>query len=124
MLENHSHLAFRLLQLDTPTARCHIPAMPALMSEVGQSIGGPNIAFVRVDVMPRTGVSIMRTQSLASLLMRGQGSDWKSSCPFRMASKICCSVSPQNGGTPDNRMYRMTPALQMSASWPYFRLST
>ena len=47
-----------------------------------------------------TGTSNMRTQSFASLLMRGQGSDWKSSCPFRMESKICCSVSPQNGGTP------------------------
>ncbi len=66
----------------------------------------------------RTGCSIARTHSLASALMAGQGSDWKSRRPFRMASKICCSVSPQNGGTPHSRMYRITPHDQMSASLP------
>lgn len=35
------------------------------------------------------------------------------------------SVSPpQNGGTPDSRMYRMTPALHTSISGPYLRWST
>jgi hypothetical protein len=40
------------------------------------------------------------------------------------ARKICCSDSPQNGGTPHSRMYRITPALQLSTSWPYDRFST
>jgi hypothetical protein len=31
--------------------------------------------------------------------------------------KICSSVSPQNGGSPDSRMYKMTPNDHMSAAW-------
>lgn len=42
-----------------------------------------------------TCVSMVRTQSLASLEMRGQGSLWKSSCPFRMES--CGGPRPQAG---------------------------
>ena len=41
-----------------------------------------------------------------------------------MESKICCSVSPQKGGTPDSRMYKITPHDQMSASGPYLRRRT
>ena len=60
-----------------------------------------------------------RTASLASDETFGQGSVLKSMWPLATASKICCSVSPQKGGTPLSRMYRMTPQLQMSASLPY-----
>lgn len=49
-------------------------------------------------------VSILRTHSLAASEMEGQGSDARSRSPLRMESKICCSVSPQKGGTPDRRM--------------------
>ena len=65
-----------------------------------------------------------RTADLASDEMWGQGSVAKSMCPLATASKICCSVSPQNGGTPLSRMYRITPQLQMSASLLYLRFST
>jgi hypothetical protein len=80
--------------------------------------------------------------------MLGQGSDSKSSLPLRICLKIPDSVSAkgkfylckhgnpeipysqfniqkqqiilpaQNGGTPHSKMYRITPALQTSASGP------
>lgn len=53
--------------------------------------------------------SILRTQSFAPAEILGQGSAEKSSGARSTASKICCSVSPKNGGTPQSRMYRMTP---------------
>ena len=46
----------------------------------------------------------------------GHGSPTRSYDPLRTASKMAVSVCAQNGGTPDSGMYRITPALQMSAS--------
>jgi len=51
-----------------------------------------------------SGFSILRTQSLADSEILGHGSDVRSSSPFKTESKICCSVSPQNGGTPESMM--------------------
>ena len=63
-------------------------------------------------------VSIFFTRALAGSETEGHGLLWKSSLPFKTLSKICCSVSPQKGGTPQRRMYRMTPRLHTSASGP------
>lgn len=65
-----------------------------------------------------TCCSMAVTAFLAPEEIEGQGSEWKSMWPLRMESKICCSVSPQKGGTPDSRMYRITPQLHRSASGP------
>jgi len=80
--------------------------------------GGSLLPGRSVRIRVRTGCSMALTHSLASVLMAGQGSVSKSSLPFKMASKIWCSVSPQNGGTPHSRMYSITPHDQMSASFP------
>ena len=50
--------------------------------------------------------------------IRGHGSRCRSRLPRRMARATPCSVSAQKGGTPQRRMYRITPALQMSTSGP------
>eukprot|EP00955_Chlamydomonas_euryale_P018063 192134-Chlamydomonas_euryale.AAC.1 len=62
--------------------------------------------------------SSRRTQLFAASEILGQGSVLKSMWPRSTILKICSSVSPQNGGRPDSRMYRMTPSDHMSASCP------
>ena len=56
-----------------------------------------------------SGLSMARMSSLASELIFGHGALSRSRAPCKMASKMPCSVWAQKGGTPESRMYKMTP---------------
>lgn len=43
----------------------------------------------------------------------------KEKTPFLTASNISGSEFPKNGGTPDKRMYKITPPLHTSQLWSY-----
>lgn len=81
----YSHYKYhtRHMLADTTNKRVVVPSRLRIMSP-----------------MSRTMVSMSATQSRASFDSAGHGSESKSSLPLRMDWKICCSVSPQKGGTP------------------------
>lgn len=60
--------------------------------------------------------SILRTRSLASSEMDGQGGRERLKVPSLMASKIPSLLGAQNGGRPERRMYNTTPAALMHKS--------
>mmetsp|Transcript_11840 Transcript_11840/g.29978 ORF Transcript_11840/g.29978 Transcript_11840/m.29978 type:complete len:207 (+) Transcript_11840:873-1493(+) len=65
--------------------------------------------------------SIISTHSLAPSEIEGQGWNLKFSVPSRYRitfCKISLSLDPKKGGDPHSKMYRITPADQMSASCP------
>ena len=56
-------------------------------------------------------------RTLAAGETLGQGELVRSTSDLATILKMASSVSPQKGGRPLSRMYRITPKLHMSASW-------
>ena len=48
----------------------------------------------------------------------------KENTPYLTESKISGSVFPKNGGTPDNKIYNITPADHISHDSSYFPSNT
>jgi len=65
-----------------------------------------------------SGSSILLTRSFAFWETLGHGSLCKLIPPLSIDCAIFSSESPQNGGKPQRRMCRMTPALHTSISGP------
>jgi hypothetical protein len=69
-------------------------------------------------------VNIAEMKSLASFETLLHSSPEKSNLPTFTFYIIYSSVDPLNGGYPDNKMYKITPQLQISHFSSYFFFNT
>ena len=90
-------------------------ALASVMQTQRDSLGCRESEGAGAHRLVASMVSSCFTRSFAALEILGHGSVSKSTLPRSTILKICSSVSPQKGGRPESRMYRMTPAAAQRA---------